>query len=133
MWVARTLREIRDAVNGMREQLGGVALWMGDLGAVTGESRRLLRQIVQTQGQHGAQLTGLVERTRNMATQDDVNRITAAIDSATTGIRQDIADLKAAAEAGQDLDFSALDAKVDALAALDAENPAAPVDEGPTV
>ena len=64
-----------------------------------------------------------------MATQEQVDAIAAAIDTATTGIAADIADLKAAVAAGNTLDFSALDAKVAALAALDAENPeASPVE-----
>ena len=73
--------------------------------------------------QHGAEI---LERLNHMATQEQVDAIAAAIDTATTGIAADIADLKAAVEAGNALDFSALDAKVAALAALDAENPEVP-------
>lgn len=74
------------------------------------------------------------ERTRLMATQDDIDRLTSTvtasteqITTATDAIRQDIADLKAARP---DLDVSALEASVGQLGtavggleALDAENP----------
>ena len=69
------------------------------------------------------QLATILERLDHMATQADVDTIVAAIDTATTGIRADIDQLKADVAAGNALDFSALDAKVEALAALDAENP----------
>lgn len=82
--------------------------------------------VINIHGDH--RVTDILERLNHMATQADVDRITTAIDTATTGIRSDIADLKAAAEAGANLDFTALDAKVDALAALDAELPAAPAE-----
>lgn len=80
------------------------------------------------------------ERTRHMATQDDVDRITSLVTDSTTqittatdAIRQDIADLKAA---NPGVDVSALEASVGQLGTavggldtLDAENPApAPVD-----
>ena len=72
-------------------------------------------------------VTEIMERLTHMATQEQVDAIASAIDTATTGIASDIADLKAAVAAGNALDFTALDAKVAALAALDAENPAPPV------
>jgi len=75
----------------------------------------------------GPDTATILERLNHMATQEQIDAIAAAIDTATTGIAADIADLKAAVEAGNTLDFSALDAKVAALAALDAENPAPPV------
>ena len=56
-----------------------------------------------------------------MAQQDDINAYAQAISTAVDGIAQDIADLKAANPA---LDLSALQASVDRLTALDAENPA---------
>ena len=59
-----------------------------------------------------------------MTTQEKIDAVTAAIDTATTGIRADIQTLKDAIANGQTADFTALDAKVAALAALDAENPA---------
>ncbi|MFG2001699.1 hypothetical protein ACGFNU_21365 [Spirillospora sp. NPDC048911] len=58
-----------------------------------------------------------------MANQADLDAIVARIDTALTGIRQDIQDLKD--QAPPELDFSALEAKVAALEGLDAENPAA--------
>ncbi len=65
------------------------------------------------------------------ATADAINALGVQLTASTTGIKQDIADLKAANPA---VDFSRLDASVAtlgtaaaALAALDAENPAAPV------
>lgn len=57
--------------------------------------------------------------------QDQVNAFVARIDTATAGIRQDIADLKAANPA---VDFSALEERVAGLEGLDAENPAAPAE-----
>lgn len=59
-----------------------------------------------------------------LTNQEKINSITVAINTATEGIRADIQALKDANAAGQVLDFTALDAKVAALAALDAENPA---------
>lgn len=59
-----------------------------------------------------------------MTLQEKIDGVTAAIDTATTGIKADIQALKDAIANGQTVDFTALDAKVAALAALDAENPA---------
>lgn len=61
-----------------------------------------------------------------MNNQQKLDAIATAIDTAATGIRADIDALKAAVAAGQVLDFTALDAKVSALEALDAENPVPP-------
>lgn len=60
-----------------------------------------------------------------MTNQEKIDAITAALDAAATGLRADIDALKAQVLAGQTLDFTSLDAKVAALAALDAENPPA--------
>lgn len=75
-------------------------------------------------------LRKIEERTRHMATTEDVNRIMAkvtAIGEGVARIRQDVTDLKAANPA---LDLAALEASVDAVGAdvteLDEENPAAP-------
>lgn len=65
-----------------------------------------------------AELKGLL-----VTNQQKLDGIATAIDAATVGIKADIDALKAAVSTGQTLDFSALDAKVAALAALDAENP----------
>lgn len=61
-----------------------------------------------------------------MTLQEKVDAITTAIDTATTGIKADIQTLKDTIANGQTADFTALDAKVAALAALNAENPAPP-------
>jgi hypothetical protein len=81
----------------------------------------------------------------NMSTQDDVTAIQAKVDAfaatvitATTGIRDDIAEVKAelaaAIAANPALDLTALSASVDTLgtsvaglSSLDAENPVPPV------
>lgn len=117
MWIVRTLAFIRGAVLGVATKLTVLA---GEVSEVRGDLHRLSAG----QGRITTMLTGLIERTRIMATQADVDRIVAAIDTATTGIRGDIEQLKADVAAGNVLDFSALDAKVEALSALDAENPA---------
>ncbi len=52
--------------------------------------------------------------------QEQLDAIVARIDTATAGIRQDIADLKAANPA---VDFTALEERVAGLEGLDAENP----------
>jgi hypothetical protein len=57
--------------------------------------------------------------------QDHANQLAGRIDTATTNIRGDIADLKAA---HPEVDFSALEASVGGLEGLDAENPGAPAD-----
>lgn len=62
--------------------------------------------------------------------QDKIDSLSGQLETATVGIRQDIADLKAQPGA-ETLDFSALDARVASLSELDAENPAAPVDPEP--
>lgn len=62
---------------------------------------------------------------RIMTQQDDLNALVARIDTAVAGIRQDIADLKAANPA---VDFSALEDRVAGLEGLDAENPAPPAE-----
>lgn len=87
-----------------------------------------------------ALLRRIDERTRHMATQDDINRLTETVTAsteqvtaATSAIRQDIADLRAA---HPDLDLSSLEESVGQLGTavgglqqLDAENPVpAPVD-----
>lgn len=58
-----------------------------------------------------------------MGKQDDLNALVARIDVAVGGIRQDIADLKAA---HPEVDFTALEERVAGLEGLDAENPSAP-------
>jgi outer membrane murein-binding lipoprotein Lpp len=58
-----------------------------------------------------------------MTKQDDLNALVARIDVAVTGIRQDVADLKAA---HPEIDFSALEERVAGLEGLDAENPGTP-------
>lgn len=82
-------------------------------------------------------LRKIEERTRHMANQDDITRLTAAVTAstekvttATTAIRQDIADLK---DANPGLDVTALEASVSELGTavggletLDAENPVPP-------
>lgn len=90
------------------------------------EIHQSLVAIQKTQAEQTTMLRRLIERTRHMATQADVDQIVAAIDTATAGIRADIEQLKADVAAGNTLDFTALDAKVEALAALDAENPTPP-------
>ncbi len=55
-----------------------------------------------------------------MGKQEDLDAIVRRIDTAVAGIRQDIADLKAA---NPEVDFSALEERVAGLEALDAENP----------
>jgi hypothetical protein len=60
-----------------------------------------------------------------MATQEQVDAIVARIDSSTTAIRQDIADIKAA---HPEIDLGPLEASVAGLESLDAENPTAPVE-----
>jgi hypothetical protein len=57
------------------------------------------------------------------AQQDQANALAARIDTSTTNIRQDIANLKAE---HPDVDFSALEASVGGLEGLDAENPEPP-------
>jgi len=58
-----------------------------------------------------------------MATQQEqLDAIVSRIDAATAGIRQDIADLKAA---NPGVDFTALEERVTGLEGLDAENPEA--------
>lgn len=58
-----------------------------------------------------------------MTSQEKVDAIADAITTATTNIRQDIADLKSANPA---VDFTKLEASVSGLTALDLENPVAP-------
>jgi hypothetical protein len=55
-----------------------------------------------------------------MATQSQIDALTSAITTAIAGIRADLEAIKAANPA---VDLSGLQASVDALAALDAENP----------
>jgi hypothetical protein len=66
-----------------------------------------------------------LERIEALATltQQQLDALTAAIDTAVADIRQDIADIKAQIP---DLDTTALEASVANLAALDAENPPPP-------
>lgn len=56
-----------------------------------------------------------------MSQQDDLNALVARIDTAVAGVRQDIADLKAA---NPSVDFTTLEERVAGLEGLDAENPA---------
>jgi ABC-type xylose transport system substrate-binding protein len=58
--------------------------------------------------------------------QEKIDAIAVAIDTAATGLAADIQALKDAVAAGQTLNFTALDAKIAALQALDAQNPPAP-------
>ncbi|MFI6510152.1 hypothetical protein ACIBCT_21310 [Streptosporangium sp. NPDC050855] len=58
-----------------------------------------------------------------MGKQADLDAIVVRIDNAVAGIRQDIADIKAA---NPEVDFSALEAKVGTLEGLDSEYPGAP-------
>lgn len=60
---------------------------------------------------------------RIMTKQEELDAFVARIDTATAGIRQDIADLKAA---NPGVDFSALEERVAGLEGLDAENPEPP-------
>lgn len=60
---------------------------------------------------------------RIMTKQDDLNNLVARVDVAVAGIRQDIADIKAA---NPEVDLSALEERVAGLEGLDAENPAPP-------
>lgn len=71
------------------------------------------------------ELSEILERLRAMATltQAQLDNLTAAIGTAVSNIRQDIADLKAQIP---DLDTTALDASVASLQALDVENPPPP-------
>lgn len=71
-----------------------------------------------------AQLNRKVEHV--MSQQDDLNALVSRIDTAVAGIRQDIADLKAANPA---VDFSALEDRVAGIEGLDAENPAPPAEQ----
>lgn len=64
----------------------------------------------------------------HMATQEQVNAIATRIETATAGIRQDVADIKAA---HPEVDLSALEARVGELEGLDAENPAPSPDPEP--
>lgn len=112
-----------------------------------------LRQITTTQERHGRMIIHLMERTRTMATQEQVDALAAqlgdfaaGLSSALDGIQSDIDDLKAE---HPDVDLSAIEEKVAALtplaeraAAIDAENPAAapeptpepaPPSDGPTL
>jgi hypothetical protein len=69
----------------------------------------------------------------SMANQDKLNELATQLEAATTGIRGDVEELKRQVSEGtpaEELDFSALDARVAALSELDAENPA-PATEGP--
>lgn len=61
-----------------------------------------------------------------MSAQENLDAFVVRIDAATAGIRADIADLKTAVQAGDPVDFSALEARVAGLEGLDAENPEAP-------
>lgn len=60
---------------------------------------------------------------RIMTQQEDLDAFVARIDEAVAGIRQDIADLKAANPA---VDFTALEERVAGLEGLDSENPVPP-------
>lgn len=62
------------------------------------------------------------ERTSHMATQEQVDALGVRIEAAAAGIRADLAAIKAANPA---VDLSAVESKVAALEALDAENPEA--------
>jgi hypothetical protein len=62
---------------------------------------------------------------RIMATQQQLDEYVARIGDAVAGIRQDIADIKAA---NPELDLSGLEERVAGLESLDAENPAAPAE-----
>lgn len=72
-----------------------------------------------------------------MSNQDKLNEVDARLGTLSTDLRGDIDGLKAQIAAGtapEDLDFSSVDARLDALDALDAETPAAsaaPVDGVP--
>lgn len=63
---------------------------------------------------------------RIMTQQEDLDAFVERIDAAVAGIRQDIADLKAANPA---VDFTALEERVAGLEGLDAENPQAQPDQ----
>lgn len=60
-----------------------------------------------------------------MATQAQLDALVSRIDTAVAGIRQDIADIKAA---NPGIDLSALEDRVAGLEGLDAENPAPPAE-----
>lgn len=113
----------------VRVRLAGIA-------AQVEAAQNSLQRISAVQGKQGTMIARLVEGVRLMATQDQIDQLTAAVNGAADristgidGVRQDIADLKAANPA---VDVSALEASVgrlageaDQLAALDAENPPA--------
>lgn len=64
-----------------------------------------------------------------MSNQDKINAVDARLATLATDLRGDVDGLKAqiaAGTAGEDLDFSSVDARLDALDALDAETPAVP-------
>lgn len=61
-----------------------------------------------------------------MTNQQKLDAIAAALDAAAAGLAADIQALKDQVANGQTLDFTAVDAKVAALAALDADNPPPP-------
>lgn len=64
----------------------------------------------------------------DMANQDRINELSDKLGTATEGLRADIQDLKDQVAAGtpaEELDFSALESRVDVLTALDAETPPA--------
>jgi uncharacterized coiled-coil protein SlyX len=93
---------------------------------------RSLRDIARTQKKHTDLMDGLIQRSRTMAKQQErLNALVDRLGTASEGLRQDIADLKAAADAGEELDFSNLESRVEELASLDASTPApAPADSG---
>lgn len=62
-----------------------------------------------------------------MATQAQLDALVTRLNTAVAGIRQDIADIKAANPA---VDFSALEESIGGLEGLDAENPAPPAEPG---
>lgn len=69
-------------------------------------------------------LDGIDRKVRVIMTkQEDLDNLVGRVDVAVAGIRQDIADIKAA---NPDVDLSALIARVEGLEGLDAENPAPP-------
>lgn len=67
-----------------------------------------------------AMLQFINERLDTMATQEQVDALAARLDTVLAGIRQDIADIKAA---HPEVDLSGLEARVAGLETLDAENP----------
>jgi short-subunit dehydrogenase involved in D-alanine esterification of teichoic acids len=91
--------------------------------------------IVDTNDQLMTKINTLLERTRHMAKQEDVDAVVAQLDTlsqALVNIQGDLDVLVANQGAGQEIDLTALQAKVNALVsqaiAIDEENAPPPVE-----